>query len=195
MTDKTDKLMPQNWPAMTPQLVDISKLTNYPRNSRKHSADQVAEIAKSIQTFGFTFPVLQDEAGTIIAGHGRIMAAKKLGLKQVPVITATGWSEAQKRAYVIADNKLTDNSTWDKKILAEELKEIADLGFDVTITGFDQDEIDKLEKLFQGDGADPSSQLGEMEYQIVVKCRDEMHQTELLDRFEKDGLEVKAMMS
>lgn len=180
---------------MTVQLVDVATLVAYPRNSRKHSAEQVAQIAASIKQWGFTMPVLTDEASTIIAGHGRVMAAKKLGMKQVPVIVAANWSEAQKRAYVIADNKLTENSTWDKKILAEELKEIGELGFDLTETGFDTDEIDKLEKLFQGDGADSSSQLGDMEYQIVVKCRDEMHQTELLDRFEKDGLEVKAMMS
>lgn len=122
----------------------IEKLVPYAKNSRTHSEEQVAQIAASIKEWGFTTAVLVDESGSIIAGHGRVMAARKLGLASLPVMVAAGWSEAQKRAYVIADNKLALNAGWDNELLALELAELDGLGFDVELTGFSDEEIKAL---------------------------------------------------
>ena len=122
----------------------IEKLIPYARNSRTHSDEQVAQIAASIKEWGWTTPVLIDEDGQIIAGHGRIMAARKLGIKEVPVLVANGWTEAQKRAYVIADNKLALNAGWDNELLALEFGELDGMGFDVELTGFSDEEIAAL---------------------------------------------------
>lgn len=116
----------------------------YARNSRTHSDAQVAQIAASIREFGFTNPVLIDGENGIIAGHGRVLAARKLGLDAVPCIELAHLTEAQKRAYVIADNKLALNAGWDDAMLAVELQELGDLGFDLDLTGFSADEIEAL---------------------------------------------------
>lgn len=116
-------------------------LIPYARNARTHSDRQVAEIAASIREFGWTNPVLVDGDNGIIAGHGRVLAARKLGIADVPVIELAGLSEAQKRAYVIADNKLALNAGWDEELLALEFGDLASLGFDLSLTGFGEDEI------------------------------------------------------
>jgi ParB-like chromosome segregation protein Spo0J len=121
-----------------------SSLTPSPRNARTHSKAQIKQIAASIEEFGFTNPVLIDDANLILAGHGRVEAAKLLKLKDVPVVRIEYMSEAQKRAYVIADNQLALNAGWDDALLADELQALADLGFDVELTGFDTGGIDKL---------------------------------------------------
>ena len=122
----------------------IDKLVPYAKNSRTHSEEQIAQLAASIKEWGFTSAVLVDEEGGIIAGHGRVMAARKLGMESLPVMVAAGWTDAQKRAYVIADNKLALNAGWDNDLLALELGELGDLGFDVELTGFTADEIQAL---------------------------------------------------
>ena len=122
----------------------IDKLIPYAKNSRTHSEEQVAQIAASIKEWGFTTAVLVDESGSIIAGHGRLMAARKLGLTSLPVMVAKDWTDAQKRAYVIADNKLALNAGWDNDLLALELGELGDLGFDLELTGFTDAEIKAL---------------------------------------------------
>ena len=122
----------------------IDRLVPYARNARTHSDAQVAQIAASIKEWGWTTPVLVDEQGGIIAGHGRTLAAHKLGMQDVPVVVATGWSDTKKRAYVIADNKLALNAGWDNELLALELGELGDLGFDLDLTGFTPEEIDAL---------------------------------------------------
>jgi len=114
----------------------IDKLIPYARNARTHSDEQVSQIAASIKEWGWTTPVLVDEQGGIIAGHGRTLAAQKLGMTEVPVMVAKGWSDAKKRAYVLADNKLALNAGWDNEMLALELGELGDLGFDLDLTGF-----------------------------------------------------------
>ena len=128
------------------ELVSVSALKPYGANARVHSPKQVAEIAASIKTFGFNNPVLVDKSDTIIAGHGRVAAAKKLGLDTVPVIRLEHLTDAQKRAYILADNKLAEKAGWDRDILAIELQHLTalDLDFDVTITGFEMGEIDVL---------------------------------------------------
>jgi DNA modification methylase len=123
---------------------DIEKLIPYARNARTHSDEQVGQIAASIREWGWTTPILVDEDGNIIAGHGRTMAAKRLGLREVPVMVASGWSDAKKRAYVLADNKLAINAGWDESMLALELKELGETGFDLDLTGFSLDEITAL---------------------------------------------------
>jgi DNA modification methylase len=133
-----------NWPADSVTRVKVAKLVPYARNSRTHTPDQVDQIAASIREWGWTTPVLVDEAGSIIAGHGRVLAAKKLGIGEVPVMTATGWSDAQKRAYVIADNKLALNAGWDNDLLKLEFEELEGLDFNLSLTGFSSDELSAL---------------------------------------------------
>ena len=136
----------QSWPADKVERKSIETLIPYARNSRTHSDDQVTQLAASIKEWGFTNPILVDPDGEIIAGHGRLLAAKKLNLKDVPCITADGWTEAQKKAYVIADNKLALNAGWDNEMLSVEFQELKDLDFDLGLTGFDLDELAKLLK-------------------------------------------------
>ena len=124
--------------------VKLDALIPYARNSRTHSDAQVAQIAASIKEFGFTNPVLIDETGSIIAGHGRVMAARKLAFADVPSIRLTHLTDAQKKAYVIADNKLALNAGWDDEMLAVELTDLKDMGFDLDLTGFSTDEIEAL---------------------------------------------------
>jgi len=121
--------------------IKTSALIPYARNSRTHSEAQVAQIAGSIREFGFTNPVLIDADNGIIAGHGRIMAAQKLGLAEVPCIRLEYLTETQRKAYIIADNKLALNSGWDEDMLALELGELKDLDFDLSLTGFSDDEL------------------------------------------------------
>jgi DNA modification methylase len=119
-------------------------LIPYARNSRTHSAEQVAQIAASIREFGWTNPILIDGENGIIAGHGRVLAAHKLGETQVPTIELSHMSDTQKRAYIIADNKLALNAGWDNEMLALEIDDLKDAGFDLELTGFTLDEIDAL---------------------------------------------------
>ena len=123
---------------------ELDRLTPYARNSRTHSDAQVAQIAASITEWGFTTPILVDPSGSIIAGHGRALAARRLGMGHVPVVVADGWSDAKKRAYVIADNKLALNAGWDEEMLSLELGELGELGFDLELMGFSDEEIDAL---------------------------------------------------
>ena len=134
----------RSWPADKVERRNIKTIIPYARNSRTHSDEQVAQIAASIKEWGFTNPILVDVDGEIIAGHGRLLAAQKLGLDEVPCITAVGWSDAQKKAYVIADNKLALNAGWDNDMLSIEFAELKDMDFDLGLTGFDADELAKL---------------------------------------------------
>jgi len=127
--------------------VKVKDLIPYARNSRTHSEDQVTQISSSIREFGFTNPIIVDEQNNIIAGHGRILAANKLKIKDVPCVVVTGWTEAQKKAYIIADNKLALNAGWDEKMLSLEFDELQELGFDLSLTGFSGDEILALKPL------------------------------------------------
>lgn len=126
------------------KLISIDALKPYERNSRTHSAEQIAQLVKSIQEFGFTNPILTDGQNGIIAGHGRLAAAKKLGLKQVPVIDLSHLTPAQKRAYVIADNKIAMNAGWDLEILASEIASLGGELDDFDSIGFSDQEISDL---------------------------------------------------
>lgn len=126
----------KEWPADKVERRPIDSLIPYANNARTHSDEQVAQIAASMREWGWTNPVLVDEDGTIIAGHGRIMAARKLGLDEAPVMVAEGWTDAHKRAYVIADNQLALNADWNHDLLSVELKGLDSDGFDLDLLGF-----------------------------------------------------------
>jgi hypothetical protein len=123
------------------KMVVVDELIAYDRNPRQHPASQIEELKNSIRQWGWTIPILIDESNTVLAGHGRLFAAKELRIKSVPCIVAENWSEEQKKAYVIADNKLAENSAWDPNLYLTELKALDDVGFDLTLAGFDEDFI------------------------------------------------------
>ena len=130
----------------------VTELIPYVNNSRTHSDEQVAQIAASIKEFGWTNPILVDGSNGIIAGHGRLMAARKLGYKEVPTIELADLTETQKKAYIIADNRLALNAGWDNEMLKLEFDELAELGFDLELTGFSFDEIEALNPVDLNEG-------------------------------------------
>jgi len=144
------------------RLIPLTELKPDARNPRIHPRRQIRQIARSIETFGFVVPVLVDAYGNVIAGHGRIAAAKLLGRTEVPTISLDHLTEAQVKAFMIADNRLTENSIWDDRLLAEHLKDLSllELDFSVEVTGFEMGEIDlRIEGLnsqsdTSGDAAD-----------------------------------------
>lgn len=137
--------MPEvRWPADHVERRAVEALIPYARNARTHTDAQVDQIAASIREWGWTMPVLIDEQGVIIAGHGRILAARKLGLDDVPVMIARGWTEEQRRAYVVADNKISLLSGWDTELLSGELRGLDEAGFDLPLLGFDNAELAEL---------------------------------------------------
>jgi ParB-like chromosome segregation protein Spo0J len=167
-------------------------LIPYANNSRTHSDDQINQVASSIKEFGFTNPVLIDEQGGIIAGHGRVMAAKKLGLAEVPTITLEGLTKAQLKAYVIADNKLALNSGWDVGLLSVELEALGELGFDFGLLGFDETE---LSNLFDKDDILVEPDLKEQTYNevfnIIIECFDESEQEKIFNRLDQEGYKCR----
>jgi len=139
--------------------LSVSEFRPHAENPRTHSPKQIRQIADSIRRFGFVNPVLVDNNGLVIAGHGRLEAAKLLGMDRVPAICVDQMTEAQKRAYIIADNKLAANAGWDLELLAHELQCIWELDseFDLTITGFDTAEIDLMLEAGPGTGPDATA--------------------------------------
>jgi hypothetical protein len=161
------------WPADKVERWSIDRLIPYAKNARTHTEAQVAAIAASIKEWGWTTPALVGEDGGLIAGHARILAARQLGIAEIPVMVAAGWTEAQKRAYVLADNQLAiTGSGWDPELLRLELGELKLTGFDLTLTGFNDLELgsllaDKTEGLTDPDDAPaapehPVSQTGDL---------------------------------
>ncbi len=124
--------------------VNIDKLVPYARNARTHSKEQILQLRASLREFGFVNPIICDKDYNIIAGHGRVLAAKEEGLSEVPCVFAEHLTEAQKKAYILADNRLAQNAGWDEELLTLEIGELKDLGFDLELTGFDAKEIEKL---------------------------------------------------
>lgn len=125
--------------------LSLETLIPYARNARKHSDEQVAQVAASIREFGFNNPVLIDKDNGIIAGHGRILAARKLGLEKVPCIRLDHLTDAQRRAYILADNRMVETGGgWDEKMLALELSDLREIEFDLDLTGFDASAIERF---------------------------------------------------
>lgn len=147
----------------------VSSLIPYARNSRTHSDEQVSKIAASIKEFGFLNPVIVDGENGIIAGHGRVMAAQKLGMETVPVIEASHLTDAQRRAYIIADNRLALDAGWDEEMLRVEFAELEGLGFDLELTGFSLDEMANIfdEPDFQPGTEEDQGQLDQLGPKMV----------------------------
>ena len=154
--------------------VSIERLIPYARNARTHSKEQILQLRASLREFGFVNPVIVDKDLNIIAGHGRVMAAKGEGMKEIPCVFVEHLTDAQKRAYILADNRLALNAGWDDELLALEFGELKDLGFDLELTGFDANEIDKL--FGPGDGGEAEEDAfdvdGELEKPAFSKAGD-----------------------
>lgn len=158
--------------------VAVESLIPYARNSRTHSDDQVAQIAASIKEFGWTNPILIDGESGIIAGHGRLLAARKLGMKEVPVIQLSGMTDTQKKAYIIADNKLALNAGWDDELLRLELEELNVEEFKMELLGFDANELNLAMGLgvdFKPGTEDDQGKLDELAPIICPSCGHEFH--------------------
>lgn len=179
------------FPAHSIEQWDIGQLKPYARNSRIHPTKQIDQLRASLRQFGWTMPILVRPDGTIIAGHARLQAAQLERMEQVPVIVAANWSEAQCRAYTIADNKIADGSNWHDDALLEELLAIKD-DFDARSLGFEDKELMKL----IADAEPPTPQLLDgLAYSVIIRCRNEHEQTELLQRFGQEGLQCEALIS
>src|SRR6266566_1056930 len=126
------------------EYTSVRELRPHPNNARTHSKKQIRQIAKSIAQFGFCNPVLVDDAKQIIAGHGRVEAAKLLGIDAVPTVRLSHLSDADKRAYILADNKLAQKAGWDREMLVTELQGLLELDFDIELTGFEMPEVDLI---------------------------------------------------
>lgn len=170
--------------------IPINDLKEYKNNSRTHSEEQITQIVNSIKEFGFTNPILIDNKNLIIAGHGRLLAAKKLDLKEVPTIVLNNLSEEQKKAYIIADNQLAMNAGWDFEMLKNEIMTIAD-DIDLNLLGFNEQElaniIDGLELI--------EPELQEQEYKevfnVIINCEDENHQEKTYNELQEKGYECQ----
>lgn len=170
----------------------IESLIPYAKNARTHSAEQILKLRKSIRRFGFINPVLLDEKGEIIAGHGRTLAAAKEKMKELPCIVLSHLSAAQKRMYRLADNRLAEDAGWDEELVRQEMIELDQAGEDLRGTGFDDAEIEKFT-------ADQDEEMGQMdldddpEHLIVIECDDEDEQRKLFEELQERGLKCKIM--
>ena len=126
------------------QLISVEKLIPYVNNARTHSKEQILKLRSSLREFGFINPILIDRNYNVLAGHGRLMAAKEEGISEVPCVYVDHLTEAQKKAYVLADNRMALDAGWDEELLSVEMSELQELGFDLELTGFDEKEIADL---------------------------------------------------
>jgi ParB-like chromosome segregation protein Spo0J len=177
----------------------LDRLRPYERNARTHSREQLAQIAASIQEFGFTNPILVDGTDGILAGHGRLAAAKDMGLKEVPVIVLDHLSPEQRRAYVIADNQLALNAGWDTDLLQQEVAALNLADFDLGLLGFDDDRIAALldpDGIGQDEpptGADDPGKEYQQKYAVAVECADEAEQETVYEKLNGEGYTCKLL--
>lgn len=177
----------------------VDDLIPYVNNSRTHSDEQVTQVAASIKEFGFTNPLLIDEQGGIIAGHGRLMAAKKLKLEQVPTITLAGLSDAQRKAYVIADNKLALNAEWDFDLLKIEIESLQEDDFKLDLLGFDVDELNGIlgfDDIAEEDEEEPEQDYEDNykeQYGVIIMCKNAEEQEKIFNKMQQNGYEVKVV--
>ena len=177
----------------------VDDLIPYVNNSRTHSDEQVVQIAASIKEFGFTNPLLVDEQGGIIAGHGRLMAAKKLKLEQVPTITLKGLTDAQRKAYVIADNKLALNAEWDFDLLKIEIESLQEDDFKLDLLGFDVDELNGIlgfDDIAEEDEEEPEQDYEDKykeQYGVIIVCKSAEEQEKIFNKMQQNGYEVKVV--
>jgi hypothetical protein len=184
------------------ELVAIDRLVPYARNSRTHSDEQVAQIAASMREFGFTNPVLLDADDGIVAGHGRVLAARKLGMPAVPCLRLGHLTDIQRRAYVIADNKLALNANWDKDLLRLEMEELALAGIDTSLTGWGGVELESFltdlddwqSDIGKAEGVDPKNTTakGKLTVSFDEHDREELREaiTNCIDSLGLEGVSV-----
>lgn len=172
--------------------IEVNSLIPYVNNTRTHSNEQVTQIASSIKEFGFNNPILIDETNGIIAGHGRLLGAQKLKMKEVPCIKLAHLTEFQKKAYIIADNKLALNADWDEDLLQMEIEALKDLEFDINLLGFDEKE---LAKLFGEEIIDlsPIEDIGEI-YKVTIDLVNSTEQEALIIKLTDEGYKCKALI-
>lgn len=174
-------------------------LIPYANNSRVHSDEQVNQIAASIKEFGFLNPIIIDGDNGIIAGHGRVMAANKLGIKELPCVDASHLSPAQKKAYVIADNKLALNAEWDFDLLKIEIESLQEDDFKLDLLGFDVDELNGI--LGFDDIAEEDEEESEQDYEdkykeqygVIIMCKSAEEQEKIFNKMQQNGYEVKVV--
>lgn len=153
------------------EMIDLARLRAYPGNARTHSEEQIEQIVASIKEYGFTNPVLIDDRHQIIAGHGRVEAARQLELWEIPCLRLSNLDDIKKRAYILADNKLAENSGWDKSLLKLELGDLYAEGYDLSLIGFDSDELDDL--LNGGGEGEEGGEQEETTYSLTITSADE----------------------
>lgn len=191
LTNPGDKI----WPADKIERWNIVDLLPSAQNAKEHTPDQVEAIAKSIDEYGWTMPVLVDEEGELIAGHGRVLAARLRQIEFIPTMVAVGWTEAQKRAYRIADNRLTEIGRWDRKKLSAELKALAEMS-SAAPTGFSGNQIKALLAADLKSGSpDTAPRLSGLVYGVAVACDDEEGQIATIEKLEALGFKCRATIS
>ena len=173
--------------------VAVDKLIPYVNNSRKHSDAQVAQIAASIKEFGWTNPILVDGDHGIIAGHGRLMAARKLGMKEVPVIELAHLTDTQRKALIIADNKLALNSGWDNEMLTLELETLQEAGYGIDVLGFDDKELKALFGNLDDAKDDLKEPVDESRNLLMIECEGERELEKLFEEMQERGFECKIL--
>ena len=180
--------------------VKIENLIPYKNNARTHSEEQIVKIVNSIKQFGFINPVLVDGKLNIISGHGRVLAAEKMKLKEVPCLFIEDLTEEQKRAYIIADNRLALDAGWDEDLLKMELEELKNLDIDLSITGFDINEIDDILKNIEDmeeseeENGNPNNSFNYQEqYGVIVICQNEEEQEKIYNDLSQKGYECKVV--
>lgn len=170
-----------------------SELSPYCNNARTHTPEQIEQIAASIREFGFINPIIIDANNGVIAGHARLQAAQSIGLASVPVLRVEHLTEAQKKAYIIADNKLALNADWNMELLNLELQELQELDFDLELTGFSLDEVSSLLDVSDNE----SEELKEEEYvetfEVVIECSDESSQQKIYNKLVSEGYKCRVL--
>lgn len=173
---------------------NIDDLIPYANNSRTHSEEQTNQVASSIKEFGFTNPILIDDQGGIIAGHGRVLAAKKLGLKELPCVELVGLTESQKKAYVIADNQLALNSGWDLDKLKLEIDTLSDMDFNLDLLGFDDNFLDGLLMVNENyQEKEHKEIIDTKEFNLVITCENENEQEKLYIELSGQNYDIRIM--
>ena len=173
------------------EYLNVSDLIPYENNSRKHSEYQLKQLEKSIKENGFTNPLLVDEGNNILAGHGRLLAAQGLGMSTVPCVRIVGLSELQKRAYIIADNKLALNADWDEELLRQEFSALEAEGFDLELTGFEQEEIKRLFSSEAAELLDAPPVLDQKKYLLMLEFDNERALERAFDEAKQRGIPCK----
>jgi len=194
MATRRKSTTPTDGPKLAIEYWDIERIRPYKNNARMHSPAQVKQIAASIERFKFMNPVLVGDDGTIIAGHGRVEAAKQLGMKELPVLRFSHLTAAERRAFVIADNKIAENSSWNTDILREEFGVLKGDDFDLAALGFtDSEVLDVMEPERQR--TQKPEDIVDYQYRVIVECEGEQQQAEVATMLEGKGFKCRLLIS